>query len=300
LSGRWTEHAVAADEAGRTVLEILTGPMGISRRMVQRLTRARALRHNRRPAWLAARVRRGDTVEARLPVGGSDAIRPVRMSLAVLIEDADLLVVDKPPFVLVHPTAPEHDRTLVHGVAAHLLSRGEAPSVHPVHRIDRDTSGAVLLAKSPHVHHRLDLQLRSGEVEREYLALVAGVPEGEAGVIDAPVGRDPRQPALRTVRDDGEPAVTRWRLEARLEGASLLRCVLETGRTHQIRVHLRHAGHPLLGDRAYGGPAVAGLRRQALHGARLAFRHPRTGDPVVAEAPLPEDLAAVLARLGPP
>jgi 23S rRNA pseudouridine1911/1915/1917 synthase len=242
-------------------------------------------------------VRAGDVVAARVEAGERGALRPVAMELAVLHEDADLLVVDKPPFLLVHPTAPEHDRTLAHGVAAHLAEQGEPATVHPVHRIDRDTSGLVLFAKTSHAHHRLDLQLREGEIHREYLALVEGVVAGESGTIDAPVGRDPRNHALRTVRDDGDPAVTRWRVEERAGGATLLRCVLETGRTHQIRVHLRHLGHPVVGDTQYGAARTPAIRRQALHASRLSFTHPRTGEAVDVLAPLPADLAAAMESL---
>jgi 23S rRNA pseudouridine1911/1915/1917 synthase len=298
LSARWSEHTVGEDEAGRTVQEILTGPMGISRRMIQRLTRAKALRHNRRPAWLAAKVRAGDVVAARVEAGERGALlAPVAMELAVLYEDAEVLVADKPPFLLVHPTSPAHDRTLAHGVAAHLAARGEPPTVHPLHRIDRDTSGAVLFAKTSHAHHRLDLQLREGAVGREYLALVEGEVEGDAGTVDAPIGRHPKDAQLRSVRPGGDPAVTRWRVEERLTGATLLRCVLETGRTHQIRVHLAHLGHPIVGDRRYGAAPTRLLRRQALHAARLSFTHPTTAEPVSVDSPLPPDLLAAVEAL---
>src|SRR5688500_14772470 len=188
--GRWREHTVSPDEAGRTVQQILVEGMGISRRMIQRLTRSKGLRHNRRPAWLAAKVRAGDVVAARLADDASAVLTPVEMPLDIVYEDADLVAVNKPPFQLVHPTQPTHDRTLAHGVAWHLRDRPGA--VHAVHRIDRDTSGLVLFATSAHAHHRLDVQLRAGELRREYLALVGGVVDGDAGVIDAPIGRDPR------------------------------------------------------------------------------------------------------------
>ncbi len=294
---RWAEHRVDEAEAGRTVQEILTGPMGISRRMIQRLTRAKGLRHNRRPPSLAATVRAGDVVAARIGAERSGVLEPVEMELAVLHEDAEVLAVDKPPFLLVHPTDPEHTRTLAHGVAAHLRARGQAGTVHPVHRIDRDTSGVVLFAKTSHAHHRLDLQLRAGEVTREYLALVEGGVEAEAGTVDAPIGRDPRNHALRAVREGGDRAVTDWVVQERLAGATLLRCTLRTGRTHQVRVHLRHLGHAVMGDRQYGAAGGGPLRRQALHASRLAFAHPATAQPLVAEAPLPDDLRAALERL---
>jgi len=294
---RWAEHVVQPGEAGRTVQEILTGPMGVSRRMIQKLTRAKGLRHNRRPAWLAAKVRPGDVVAARLQAGESAALEPVEMELAVVHEDAEVLVVDKPPFLLVHPTTPDQGRTLAHGVAWHLRLQGTSGAVHPVHRLDRDTSGLVLFARTSHAHHRLDVQLRTGGIEREYLALVEGATREDRGVIDAPIARDLRNPSLRAVREGGEPAVTHWEVAERFAAATLVRLRLETGRTHQIRVHLRHAGHPVLGDRQYGRRGMETIERQALHAARLAFDHPSSGMRIEMEAPLPPDMRAAVVRL---
>ena len=293
----WVNHTVTPEQAGRTVQEILTGPMSVSRRMIQRLTRAKGLQHNRRAAWLNAKVRAGDVVSARLHPAESAGLAPVPMDLRVVYEDAEVLAVDKPPFLLVHPTSPEQDRTLAHGVAHHLAQQGVHARVHPVHRIDRDTSGLVVFAKTGHAHHRLDLQLRAGELRREYLALVDGVVEGDRGVIDAPIGRDPRNPVLRVVRKDGDPAVTRWEVAARYPTATLLRLELETGRTHQIRVHLLHAGHPVLGDRQYGRKGQHLLKRQALHASHLAFAHPTSGEPIRLDAELAPDMQAAVDLL---
>ena len=294
----WVNHTVTPDQAGRTVQEILTGPMGVSRRMIQRLTRAKGVQHNRRAAWLTARVRAGDTVSARLHADRSTpGLAPVPMELRVVYEDAEVLALDKPPFLLVHPTAPEQDRTLAHGVAHHLAQRGEHVQVHPVHRIDRDTSGLVLFAKTGHAHHRLDVQLRAGELRREYLALVDGVLEEDRGVIDAPIGRDPRNPVLRVVRKDGDPAVTRWEVAERCPGATLVRLELETGRTHQIRVHLLHAGHPVLGDRQYGRRRLDVIGRQALHASRMEFAHPASGERIRLDAEVAPDVREAIGVL---
>jgi 23S rRNA pseudouridine1911/1915/1917 synthase len=294
---RWAEHTVLPDEAGRTVQDILTGPMGVSRRMIQKLTRAKGLRHNRRPAWLSAKVRAGDVVAARLQPAETAGLEPVEMELAVVHEDAEVLVVDKPPFLLVHPTSPEQDRTLAHGVAWHLRQQGLHAAVHPVHRIDRDTSGLVLFAKTGHAHHRLDVQLRAGEIRREYLALVDGVMPDDRGTIDAPIARHPRNPSLRAVREGGEDAVTRYEVVERYPAATLVRLELETGRTHQIRVHMLHAGHPVLGDRQYGRKGVDTIKRQALHASRLAFVHPSSGERIELEAPLAPDMQSAVDRL---
>jgi RluA family pseudouridine synthase len=290
---RWADHQVSADEAGRTVQEILTGPMGISRRMIQKLTRSKGIQLNRRAPFLGKKVRAGDVVSARVAGDEEPGLEPVEMPLAIVHEDADVLLIDKPPFLLVHPTSPEQTRTLSHGVAWHLRSEGLRTKVRPVHRIDRDTSGLVLFAKSQLAHAQLDRQLREGTLQREYLALVHGAVPEDAGAVDAPIGRHPHAPHLRAVREGGEPALTRWRVVERYSDAALLALELETGRTHQVRVHMAHIGHPVIGDRQYGGRAVAGLKRQALHAWRIAFAHPATGEPLRFEAPLPEDLARV-------
>lgn len=292
--GRWLEHRVAAGSAGRTVEEILKEEMGVSGRMIQRLTRSRGILLNRRPGYLRRMVREGDTLAARIGAEEEPTLAPVAMDLAILHEDDDSIVLDKPAGLLVHPTASHHTRTLAHGLAHHYAEQGAALRVRPVHRLDRDTSGAILFAKSAFAQNELDRQLREGELVREYLALVEGRVVSDAGEIDAPIGRARRNPRLREVRHDGQPARTRYRVTQRMAGASLLRVQLDTGRTHQIRVHLAHLGHPVAGDRAYGAVQTARGQRIALHSARIAFRHPRSAAPIEVEAPLPADLERVV------
>ena len=294
---RWIRHTVTADEAGRTVEDLLVDTMRISRRMIQRLTRFKGIEVNRRPAFLRRPVRAGDVIAARVAAEQESRLPPVKMELLVPYEDADLLVVDKPPYLLVHPTSPSHTATLAHGVAYHLAHGGTPAKVHPVHRIDRDTSGLVLFAKTALAHHRLDLQLRDHSLRREYLAFVEGSVDADAGEIRVPIGPNPKQPNLRAVRDDGEEAVTRFRVVERFANSALISLELETGRTHQIRVHLAHLGHPLVGDRQYGGREVGLLRRQALHSARLTFVQPTSGEPIVVESRLPPDLDALREKL---
>ena len=284
-------------EAGRTVQEVLTGTMGISRRMIQKLTRARGILLNRRPAFLGRKVKAGDVVAARVRYEEEAGLEPVAMELSVVHEDADVLVLDKPAGVLVHPTSPEQKATLSHGVAHHFQRQGLRAKVRPVHRIDRDTSGLVLFAKSADAHQRLDRQLRERELVRVYLALVEGSVAEDAGVLDAPIGPHPRAPHLRSVRPDGEPARTRFRVVERFPAATLLELELDTGRTHQVRVHMLHAGHPVLGDRQYGRAGAGLIGRQALHASRLSFAHPSTGAALAFEAPLPDDMAALVERL---
>ncbi|HET7232406.1 MAG TPA: RluA family pseudouridine synthase [Longimicrobium sp.] len=297
MTGRWLDHTVTDEEAGRTVQDVLTGPMQVSRRMIQKLTRAQGILLNRRAPFLGRKVKAGDVVSARIQRDEEPGLLPVEMPLDIVYEDGDVLVLNKPPGVLVHPTSPEQRETLAHGVAFHFAQRDLRARVRPVHRIDRDTSGLVLFANSAMAHQLLDKQLREGVIGRAYLALVDGVMEGDQGVIDAPIGRDPRRPNLRAVRPNTEPARTRWRVIDRFPNATLLELELETGRTHQIRVHMQHAGHPVLGDRQYGRAGVRLIGRQALHASRLTFHHPTSGQEMTFEAPLPDDMARAVDQL---
>ena len=273
--------------------EILTGPLGVSRRMIQRLTRASGIRLNGRAAYLKRQVRAGDVVAARVAAAEAVGLEPRPLSLQVRYEDEHVLVVDKAAGLLVHPVGRAGETTLAHGIAHYLAERGRQVRVRPVHRLDRDTSGLVLLALSAYVHQALDRQLRAGGIRRSYLAVVRGTPSPPEGRIDLPIGPHPHDPNLRAVVPGGAHAVTRFRTLRSSAEASLLHAELETGRTHQIRVHLAHLGHPLLGDVRYGGPAGP-PGRQALHATHLSFTHPVTGEPVEVESPLPAELEQLI------
>jgi 23S rRNA pseudouridine1911/1915/1917 synthase len=220
------------------------------------------------------------------------------MDLRIVWEDEHLLIVDKPAGVVVHPSAGHATGTLVHGLLAHEAEGGEDPE-RPgiVHRLDRDTSGLLVVSRSEAAHRRLQELIRTRELEREYLALVVGRPSSRRGTIEAPIGRDRHDP-LRHSLDTATPrdAVTHFDVVELLPRHALLRVKLETGRTHQIRVHLGAIDLPVAGDPLYGRPGELGLERQFLHAARLAFPHPVTGDPIEAESQLPDDLGQALER----
>jgi len=216
----------------------------------------------------------------------------------VVFEDDALLVVDKPAGVVVHPAPGHRSGTLSQALAGRAAGGEDPARAGIVHRLDRDTSGLLIVAKSEAAHRGLKRMIEAREVRREYLALVEGTPPARSGRIDAPIGRDRRvRTRMSTETDDPREARTHFTLERALPGAALLRVVLETGRTHQIRVHLQAIGHPVAGDPEYGTAGRLGLERQFLHAARLAFDHPLGGEPVDVASPLPPDLAAVLARL---
>jgi 23S rRNA pseudouridine1911/1915/1917 synthase len=232
-------------------------------------------------------VRTGEVVEVADPEPEAPPVAAGSVPFSVAYEDDALLVVDKPAGVVVHP-APGH-RT---GTLAQALG-----PVGIVHRLDRDTSGLLVVAKDDETHQALQAAIQRRAVAREYLALVEGRPPARAGKIDAPIGRDRRVRTRHSIETDTpREAVTHFAVERTLPDFTLLRVRLETGRTHQIRVHLLAIGHPVAGDPEYGTAGLLGLERQFLHAARLAFDHPRTGERVDVASPLPADLRAALTR----
>jgi 23S rRNA pseudouridine1911/1915/1917 synthase len=217
-------------------------------------------------------------------------------ALTIAFQDEHLLVVDKGAGLVVHPARGHREDTLAQ-LLAPLLAGGEPERAGIVHRLDRDTSGLLVVSRSQEVHRKLQAALAARKIEREYLALVEGRPPARTGTIEAPIGRDPR---IRTRMAVGgvspREARTHFALERALAGTSLLRLKLETGRTHQIRVHLQAIGHPVVADPEYGTAGMLGLERQFLHATRLAFDHPVTGERVEVRSPLPADLRSALER----
>jgi 23S rRNA pseudouridine1911/1915/1917 synthase len=230
-----------------------------------------------------------------------DAVDPAAAGDAVpfeiAFEDEHLLVIDKPAGVVVHPAAGHRTGTLAQALAG--VAAGGPDGARPgiVHRLDRDTSGLMVVARSDAVHRALSRLLAQRRLRREYLALVDGRPAARTGTVDAAIGRDRRDRTRHSIDTDvPREARTHFEIERMLPASTLLRIVLETGRTHQIRVHMAAIGHPVCGDRQYGAPGRYGLERQFLHAARLAFEHPVTGAALDVTSPLPADLAAAIAR----
>ncbi|WP_425230143.1 RluA family pseudouridine synthase [Sphingomonas sp.] len=225
--------------------------------------------------------------------------------LVVAFEDEHLIVVDKPAGLVVHPAAGNLDGTLVNALLHHcggsLSGIGGVARPGIVHRIDKDTSGLMIAAKTDRAHEGLAKQFADHSIERRYLAITRGTPKGGSGVVDAPLARNPSNRKKVAVVSGGKRAVTHWRLLEPLTGAALVECRLETGRTHQVRVHMASLGHPLVGDPVYGGrhPIAdrLGFRRQALHAARLGFRHPITGVTQVFDSTMPSDMQELFSAL---
>ncbi len=243
------------------------------------------------------RLRGGEEVEFEAPDTAAAPLAPEQMDLRIAYEDEHLVVVDKPAGLVVHPAPGHATGTLVHGLLAHDVAGGDEDRPGIVHRLDRDTSGLMVVARSEEAHARLQSLVRKRELERHYLALVVGRPRSRSGRIEAPIGRDRREPMRHSLdTDTPREAVTHFELVELYPRHALLDVKLETGRTHQIRVHLSAIDLPVAGDPLYGRPRELGLERQFLHAARLAFAHPFTGERLDVESPLPEDLQ-IAARM---
>jgi 23S rRNA pseudouridine1911/1915/1917 synthase len=267
-----------------------------SRAEAERLLAAGKVLVDGAAAAKSARLAGGEEIEFEAPEEAGP-LEPEDVGLRVAYEDAHLLVVDKPAGIVVHPSPGHGAGTLVHGVLEHGAAGGEEDRPGIVHRLDRDTSGLLVVARSPEAHERLKRLVQEHALEREYLALVRGRPRSRAGRIEAPIGRDRRDPTRQSLDTDRpREAVTHFELVELTDQQALLRVRLETGRTHQIRVHLAAISLPVVGDPVYGVPEPA-LGRQFLHATRLAFTHPFTSDPVEVESPLPPDLARYLEEL---
>jgi 23S rRNA pseudouridine1911/1915/1917 synthase len=237
------------------------------------------------------RLSGGEELEFEAPERVTQTLEPEPMELRIAYEDEHLVVVDKPAGLVVHPAPGHATGTLVHGLLAHDVAGGDEDRPGIVHRLDRDTSGLMVVARSDEAYRRLQELVRRRELERHYLALVVGKPRSRAGRIEAPIGRDRREPMRHSLdTDTPRDAVTHFEVLELFPRHTLLDVKLETGRTHQIRVHLNAVGLPVAGDPVYGRPHELGLDRQFLHAARLGFAHPFTGERVDVESPLPEDL----------
>ncbi|MFP4161055.1 MAG: 23S rRNA pseudouridine(1911/1915/1917) synthase RluD [Ectothiorhodospira sp.] len=256
------------------------------------------------------KVAGGEAVSVRATLEAVPEDPAEDLPLEIVYEDAALLVIHKPPGLVVHPAAGHSSGTLLNALLHHAPEVGALPRAGLVHRLDKDTSGLLVVARTLEAHTELVRQLQARTMGREYLALVQGEPVA-GGRIEAPVGRHPVDRKRMAVVPGGRFAVTHYRVEARLNGFTLLRVRLETGRTHQIRVHMAHLRHPIVGDPVYGGrmrpppglgeealAALRGFHRQALHAARLSLEHPLSGERVSWEVPLPGDMAGLLAALG--
>lgn len=292
------------------IKELLQRRFHFSSRLIRKLKVEGGVFVNGKPARMRQKGRAGDVLRVSFP-RESSYFGPEDIPLAVVYEDDDLLVLDKQPGLVVHPTKNYQTGTLANALAFHMQSRGVNYKIRFVNRLDRDTSGLILIAKNAHCQKDIADQMDRQQVRKCYRAIVHGQPEQDEGVIDLPIGKDPDHAARRKVMDQGSPSVTRYRVlerfaagpgQGQIPGYSLLELILETGRTHQIRVHLSHMGWPVVGDELYGSlygytPENDRMKRQALHACELQLTQPSTGERIRIGADLPEDMRQCLQKI---
>lgn len=295
---------LTADQAGERLDAFLARSLpDLTRSAAQRLLEEGAVTLGGMPAKKNTKTAPGDVVEVTLPDPQPVEVVPQDIPLDIVYEDADVIVVNKPVGLVVHPAPGHPDGTLVNALLYHCGTSlsGINGELRPgiVHRIDRDTSGLIIAAKNDRAHLALSAQLQDHTLARVYEAVVVGNLRKDSGTVNAPIGRHPVDRKKMAIEPrNGRPAVTHWRVLARYPGYTHVECRLETGRTHQIRVHMASIGHPLLGDTVYGSKKPwPGLAGQCLHARKLRFIHPSTGQPVEVECPLPDWFEKVLKQL---
>ena len=275
----------------------------LTRSAAQRLIEEGCVLRNGKPAKKNDKLNTGDAIDVTIPEVKETEIVPTQIPLDIVYEDEDVLVINKPKGLVVHPAAGHQEDTLVNGLL--FAKAGELSGINGelrpgiVHRIDKDTSGQLAVAKNDLAHTVLASQLKDHTMARTYDAIVCGSLKEDSGTVDAPIGRHPSdRKKMCVIARNSKEAVTHWEVVKRYRGYTHIRCKLETGRTHQIRVHMAYIGHPILGDTVYGHKKPElGLDSQCLHAGALCFKHPRDGRPVMVFAPLPEYFQNVLAKL---
>ncbi|GAK38841.1 RluA family pseudouridine synthase [Paenibacillus urinalis] len=305
-------YTVQPEDEGMLLKTILQRRLGVSRKLMSKLKLTeQGIQLNGERVYISVKVRRGDLVELRMEKETSTDILPENIPFDILYEDEHLLVVNKQAGIIVHPTHGHYTGTLANGVVHYWAQKGEQVRFRPVHRLDQETSGVLCIAKNPYIHQHISEQMIAGTVDKYYTAVVFGHPVPSKGVVDEPIDRDPNEPHRRIVTTDGYAARTLYQVETAYEWASKVRIKLESGRTHQIRVHMKHLGCPLIGDSFYGQAspdwtaasterlalAHTWIERQALHASELVIVHPITGHSVRFTAPLPEDIQRLDQKL---
>ncbi len=293
IQGKWLLYTAIEADVGKMLEAVLKETLQISGRRLQKLTRSKGIIVNQKKAHLNKIVKLGDQIKVRIEENQAPEIAPIAMELDVLYEDEWLCVINKPAGMKTYAVDHKDDVTLANGIHHYFKSQGSSPHIHFVHRLDTNTSGAILVAKNSYAHHLLDQQLKTNKISRTYIAVVEGELPEERGVIEFPIGRADERTNKRCVSENGEYARTLYQCLYRTKDFSVAEVTLDTGRTHQIRVHFSHIGHPLVGDRLYGKASRA-IQRQALHAHKLSWENVQTGNSQSAVCELPQDMIQLL------
>lgn len=283
------------EEDGLKVKEILLNKLNISGRFLRRLEENQAILLNKKRVKTRKLTKAGDIINVMMDDEAEPNI-PKQIPIDIIYEDFDLIILNKQPNIVVHPTKSHVDNTIVNGLANYFMENNINKKVRLVNRLDMNTSGVLVVAKNSFGHQQLAKQFENDTIEKTYLAVVEGVMQNDEGILDMPIGEDVENPIKNIVREDGKKAITIYRVIERYSNASLVELSIKTGRTHQIRVHLKHIGHPIIGDTLYNKPSEL-INRQSLHSYSLKFRTPRKNEEIAVKAEMPMDMKELIDLL---
>lgn len=284
------------NEKESTLKEVLLDKLNFSVRSLSKMKREKSVLVNGEFKKPSVIVKSGDLIEVKIEEDMAN-FEPQDLNLEILYDDFDLVMVDKPPFMVVHPTKSHFDQTIANGVTDYIIKKGEKVKIRFVNRLDMNTSGLVIVAKNAYAHHTLSTAMSEDKVVKKYITVVKGIVEKDEGTINEPIYRPTEDSIKRVVDEKGQPSVTHYKVLERLNDATVLEVKLETGRTHQIRVHMAYIGHGIIGDELYGYEDENLINRQALHAYRLEFEQPRTKENLVFKAELPKDIQDLIEKL---
>ena len=292
-------HKVTTEDEGKELREIMREHFDFSARLRNRIKREKLVMVDgvSTPGWKKPVV--GAEIRITLP-DETSGFKPQNIPLDIVYEDDELMIINKQPGLIVHPTKGHPTGTVANALMYYMEQTGKPFKIRFVNRLDMDTSGLLVVAKNSYTQNDYTKQMKENTVEKRYIAVVKGIVESDEGTIDLPIGRPDPDHVRRGVMEDGAPSVTHYKVLDRYNGYSLVELLLETGRTHQIRVHMSHIGHPVLGDWLYEGLNPLLIDRQALHAAKLTFTHPMTKKRMTFEAPIPEDIKKAIADITTP
>jgi 23S rRNA pseudouridine1911/1915/1917 synthase len=283
------------DEDCVTLKELLLDKLNLSVRFLSKAKKDKNLFVNKEHGHPSQILKKGDLIEIKIDEDMGN-FTPQNLNIDILYEDFDIIMVNKPPYIVVHPTKSHSDNTVANGLTYYLLNKCEYPRIRFVNRLDMNTSGLLIVAKNAYGHHILSQDMGEDKVTKKYLTVVDGIVKEDKGTINEPIYRPTEDSIKRVVDEKGQPSITHYKVIERLKNATILEVLLETGRTHQIRVHMNHIGHGIIGDELYGIDTNL-INRQALHAYKLEFEQPRTKEKLCFEADIPDDMKQLIDNL---
>ncbi|WP_195236797.1 RluA family pseudouridine synthase [Romboutsia sp. 1001285H_161024_C4] len=283
-------------EENSTLKEILLDKLNFSVRSLSKMKREQSMLVNGEFKKPSTKVKKGDLIEVKIEEDMAN-FTPQDLNLDILYDDFDIIMVNKPPFMVVHPTKSHSEGTIANGITDYIIKKNEKVKVRFVNRLDMNTSGLVIVAKNAYAHHTLSLDMSKDKVEKTYITVVKGIVKEDFGTINQPIYRPTEDSIKRVVDERGQESVTHYKVLERLNDATVLEVKLETGRTHQIRVHMNYIGHGIIGDELYGYVDENLINRQALHAYSLKFNQPRTKEELEFKANLPKDIEDLINKL---